>query len=81
MALTEPILSNSAPTTPGQLYCANTGPNGSIVPVICPNGVTTVAALKTALSATVIKQIDMQSRVGGVFLDTSAVTGRDIFET
>jgi precorrin isomerase len=63
---------------PGQLYVCNTGPNATPTPVICPTGVTTVAALKTALNATVVQSVDMQSRLGGVCIAAGGASGKDI---
>jgi hypothetical protein len=74
MALREAALLTSAPVIKGALYVANIGPGASFIPVVSSLGVNpdatggpakTVADLKTALSATEIRNCDLSTRAGG----------------
>jgi hypothetical protein len=72
--LQETALLNTAPVYNGQLFVANTGPGGSFVVIKSAIGLSldgtlgvakTIADLKTATGATIIKNCDYASRLSG----------------
>jgi hypothetical protein len=74
MPLQESALLNTAPVYNGALYVANTGPGGSFVVITSAIGKSldgttgtakTIADLKTATGATIIKNCDFASRRTG----------------
>jgi hypothetical protein len=74
MALREAALLTSAPVIKGEVYVADIGPGASFVPVVSAIGLDpggtggparTVADLKSALSATTIRNCDLSTRAGG----------------
>jgi hypothetical protein len=64
MALNESVISAGTSINVGQLYVANSGVNGTCVPVV-NQGSATAGALASALGCTVIKTYDGATRRGG----------------
>jgi hypothetical protein len=75
--LNEPVITPSTLLAAGQLVVLD----GTHAVVVNPT-TQTAAALSASLPGTpAIRQIDIASRRGGVFLDAGGATGKDIFET